>query len=747
MRFQHLESLSLCGCTELNDSGLTRLLSYGSNLQKLNLDCCLKVTDYGLSLVASGCPSLTSISLYRCINISDDGLETLATACLSLKCINLSYCSQISDKGLKALTQRCRQLQAVNISHCESIRGVGFKGCSKSLTHVEAWSCKLNPEGVTGIISGGGIEYLDVSCLSWYPLGDTLLGIRLSSNLKVLNFRMCRSVSDTSIVAIAMGCTLLEEWNLALCHEVRISGWQAVGLYCQNLKRLHVNRCRNLNDNGLQALRDGCRSLSVLYLNGCVHVTPFALELFKSHRANVCIKDEEINTCNELSDFGYFIIMACGITVLQQIDISFIYHIIHGQATIKLYVIYNVLEVTCGGCQSAHTAAIAVLCAERGITSHLLLRGEQPEILTGYNLMSTIYGNVTYVPRTMYANREEMLKNYARSVAGNSGAFLWFNDIIQASSTGELSTSQNFTKMDASRSERNHLQKILVVNEGAGDSVALLGIIRLVQYLSQNHLLGKQRATKFVVDAGTGTTAIGIGLAAIFFGLPWEVHAVMLADKIDGYRKQEKHLIVEFSKHFNVEFLDHDVNKEDAGIVHWVERDRPRNYNIGTLIARFGLYQGYRFNFALLTFSSGLFAFFFIFWSFIDQFTVLVQGTRRNATSALDAECACIDTNLCICMFFLNLGDFLVQKLGEGVKGVYISIDVDCLDPAFAPGVSHIEPGGLSFRDVLNILHNLQGDVVAGDVVELNPQRDTVDGMTAMVAAKLVREMAAKIAK
>lgn len=87
------------------------------------------------------------------------------------------------------------------------------------------------------------------------------------------------------------------------------------------------------------------------------------------------------------------------------------------------------------------------------------------------------------------------------------------------------------------------------------------------------------------------------------------------------------------------------------------------------------------------------------------------------------------------------------QKLGEGVKGVYISVDVDCLDPAFAPGVSHMEPGGLSFRDVLNILHNLQADVVAADVVEFNPQRDTVDGMTAMVAAKLVRELTAKISK
>ena len=86
-------------------------------------------------------------------------------------------------------------------------------------------------------------------------------------------------------------------------------------------------------------------------------------------------------------------------------------------------------------------------------------------------------------------------------------------------------------------------------------------------------------------------------------------------------------------------------------------------------------------------------------------------------------------------------------KLGEGVKGVYISVDVDCMDPAFAPGVSHIEPGGLSFRDVLNILHNLQADVVGADVVEFNPQRDTVDGMTAMVAAKLVRELTAKISK
>ncbi|KAK7349647.1 hypothetical protein VNO77_07170 [Canavalia gladiata] len=84
---------------------------------------------------------------------------------------------------------------------------------------------------------------------------------------------------------------------------------------------------------------------------------------------------------------------------------------------------------------------------------------------------------------------------------------------------------------------------------------------------------------------------------------------------------------------------------------------------------------------------------------------------------------------------------------GDGVKGVYISIDVDSLDPAFAPGVSHIESGGLSFRDILNILQKLRGDIVGGDVVEYNIQRDTADDMTAMVTAKFVRELAAKMSK
>lgn len=73
---------------------------------------------------------------------------------------------------------------------------------------------------------------------------------------------------------------------------------------------------------------------------------------------------------------------------------------------------------------------------------------------------------------------------------------------------------------------------------------------------------------------------------------------------------------------------------------------------------------------------------------------------------------------------------------------VYISIDLDGLDPAFAPGVSHPEPGGLTVRDVLTAIQSLKGEIMGADIVELNPARD-VNSLTAGVAAKFVKELAA----
>ena len=75
---------------------------------------------------------------------------------------------------------------------------------------------------------------------------------------------------------------------------------------------------------------------------------------------------------------------------------------------------------------------------------------------------------------------------------------------------------------------------------------------------------------------------------------------------------------------------------------------------------------------------------------------------------------------------------------------VYISIDLDGFDPAFAPGVAHREPGGLSVREVLTILTTLNGPIVGADIVEYTPSQD-ISGLTAHVAAKFVKELAGLI--
>jgi agmatinase len=75
---------------------------------------------------------------------------------------------------------------------------------------------------------------------------------------------------------------------------------------------------------------------------------------------------------------------------------------------------------------------------------------------------------------------------------------------------------------------------------------------------------------------------------------------------------------------------------------------------------------------------------------------------------------------------------------------VYISLDMDVFDPAFAPGVSHHEPGGFTSREVITLIQNINTRIIGADIVEYNPERD-VQGITAALAAKMVKEISSKM--
>jgi arginase len=92
----------------------------------------------------------------------------------------------------------------------------------------------------------------------------------------------------------------------------------------------------------------------------------------------------------------------------------------------------------------------------------------------------------------------------------------------------------------------------------------------------------------------------------------------------------------------------------------------------------------------------------------------------------------------------IEMKDWLDDRRFIFEEPVYISFDLDGLDPACAPGVSHPEPGGFTTRQVVKLIQDMTGRIVGADIVEYNPRRD-VNGMTAGVAAKLLKEIASRM--
>ncbi len=116
----------------------------------------------------------------------------------------------------------------------------------------------------------------------------------------------------------------------------------------------------------------------------------------------------------------------------------------------------------------------------------------------------------------------------------------------------------------------------------------------------------------------------------------------------------------------------------------------------------------------------------------------LVQIGVRTLTPHQKEQAARFDVEV------ITMQDFDSKHLPNFERPVYFSLDMDGFDPAFAPGVSHHEPGGLSTREVLQIIHQIDVPVIGADIVEYNPDRD-FQNMTAYLGAKMMKELLAKM--
>jgi agmatinase len=89
--------------------------------------------------------------------------------------------------------------------------------------------------------------------------------------------------------------------------------------------------------------------------------------------------------------------------------------------------------------------------------------------------------------------------------------------------------------------------------------------------------------------------------------------------------------------------------------------------------------------------------------------------------------------------------DKIRRRVGE--RPIYVSVDIDVLDPAHAPGTGTPEPGGLTTRELQELLRGLDGLEIAGaDIVEVSPAYDHAE-ITALAAAQVAYELLALLAR
>jgi agmatinase len=91
----------------------------------------------------------------------------------------------------------------------------------------------------------------------------------------------------------------------------------------------------------------------------------------------------------------------------------------------------------------------------------------------------------------------------------------------------------------------------------------------------------------------------------------------------------------------------------------------------------------------------------------------------------------------------VSLDEPSLKSLVRRLKGkpVYLSLDLDVIDPGYLPGVGTPEPGGLTFREFLSLLKSLQSlNVIGFDIVELTPDYDSTQ-ISSITASVILREM------
>lgn len=324
-----LKSLSLSGCFQLSDHGLTIVTNqFHDTLCELNIDC-ISITDQALRRIGSRCQSLRKVSLSYCILLTSAALKDFCASLPLLEGLSVEdfHVNQINDTILQEILQTNRAFRSLGLDHCKGITLASFPAILAACPEINSLVTRDYEyySNATGIRQEHGrcrsnrrlklkgcytrqstlqemiqccpvlVEALDAK--ECRKLSSSLLKAivdKFGRILEKLEVSPWVDVANDAVVYALQNCPRLQSLSVDFCEGLGDETLMAIACHCPSLTSLSITKCPQVTDQGVLIMLDSCRSLQTLDVTACTALTDAILRKVSTH----CTEIKQLSVLN-----------------------------------------------------------------------------------------------------------------------------------------------------------------------------------------------------------------------------------------------------------------------------------------------------------------------------------------------------------------------------------------------------------------------------------------------------------------